>query len=40
MNTLNRRQFMKLIAATAAAGSIPAIYSSRAREQVSTNRIL
>ena len=30
MNTLNRRQFMKLMAAAAAAGSIPAIYSSRA----------
>ena len=30
MNTLNRRQFMKLIAATSAAVSIPAIYSSRA----------
>ncbi|MEE2820854.1 MAG: 5'-nucleotidase C-terminal domain-containing protein [Pseudomonadota bacterium] len=30
MNTLNRRQFMKLITAAAAAGSIPAIYGSRA----------
>ena len=30
MKTLNRRQFMKLMAATAAAGSIPAMYSSKA----------
>ena len=30
MNKLNRRQFMGLMAAAAAAGSIPAIYSSRA----------
>ena len=30
MNTLNRRQFMKLMAAAAAAGSIPVISSSRA----------
>ena len=30
MDTLNRRQFIKLMAAAAAAGSIPAISSSRA----------
>jgi TAT (twin-arginine translocation) pathway signal sequence. len=28
--TLNRRQFMKLMAAAAAAGSVPAMYSARA----------
>ena len=34
MNTLNRRQFMKLMAAVAAAGSLPVIYSSsRPRKQ-------
>ena len=30
MQTFNRRQFMKLMAAAAAAGSLPALYSSRA----------
>ena len=31
--TLNRRQFMKLMAAAAAAGSVPAMYSARAFSQ-------
>ena len=33
--TLNRRQFMKLMAAAAAAGSVPAMYSARAFSQQS-----
>jgi sulfur-oxidizing protein SoxB len=33
--TLNRRQFMKLMAAAAAAGSVPALYSNRAFSQQS-----
>ena len=32
MNTLNRRQFMKLMAAAAAAGSISDLQLTRARE--------